>query len=87
MILYILFSWAFFCLSAAFEFRRTENFRKLDTFSLITLAFAVVYVFAPSVLYWASPDDASFTKFIWMRHLPGDAWTYAICALLVRGSS
>jgi hypothetical protein len=86
MILYILFSWAFFCLSAAFEFRRTENFRKLDTFSLITLAFAVVYVFAPSVLYWASPDDASFTKFIWMRHLPGDAWTYAICALLVLGA-
>lgn len=86
MTLYVFLSWIFLVLGGLFEFRRLRKLKSADAFSLISLTFAIAFVLAPSVLYWTSPDDASFTKFTWMQRLPEDVQTYALAALFVIGS-
>jgi hypothetical protein len=83
MSLYIPFSWILLVLGALFEFRRVRKLGTGDTFSAIALTFAAIFVVAPSILYWSSPDDPAFVGFVWMRHLPENEQTYVLAGVLV----
>jgi hypothetical protein len=83
MSFYIPFSWILLVLVALFEFRRVWKLGRGDTFSAIALIFAAIFVVAPSILYWSSPDDPAFRAFVWMRFLPENEQTYVMAGVLV----
>jgi hypothetical protein len=77
LLLYVVFSWAFAFAILMIELLRRERGSRIDFLSAISIAFLVIFVAAPNVLYLTPPDAPAFEKFTWMRNLPAGAWLYA----------
>jgi hypothetical protein len=86
MSVYVIFSWLFALALLAAELMRRRSAVRIDFLTAISLAFAIVFVAAPSILYLTPPDSTAFLKFTWMRSLPTSAELYSDVSATVAGA-
>jgi hypothetical protein len=84
---YILFSYVFALAVISVAYRHRMRSSRFDFLLGIAAAYVLVFVMAPTVVYFSSPDAPAFFKFKWMQVLAIDLGPYIWAAALVVMSS
>ena len=84
---YVLFSCVFGLAALFVAYHHWTRSSRFDFLLGIAGAYVAVFVMAPTVLYFSSPDAPAFFKFKWMQVLPVDLGPYIWVASLVVMSS